>query len=169
MSAQPIVSPAAVSRLMGSFARRVFKSPLVGVNDAAWDRFVVAMSTQAICGKSRYGGLGSFDLTPKRLGELGVLTNMRRQAKPPGLWIGDFVAPYTETKFLRDAEEQYVLFKRSTKLYDDELTHIARPEGVSRSGALAIMHRGGSEALTSWPARGFKTTREVFARANNLF
>ena len=145
----------------------LFRSPLEGVHDATWDRFVRAMSTQMIRDISKGGGIGSFDLRPRRLGELGVLSNMRRDENRR--WVGDFVAPYTRETFLQNAILQYKVFSLSMKKYDEELVKMNIPDGASHSGCLAILHCGGHGALEQWPDKAFKNTRTVFDRTNNIF
>lgn len=155
---------AAADRFAG--ARQLFKSVLSGVPDAAWDAFVRAVSSRSIRDVSRGGGIGSFDLRPRRLGEIGVMVNLLRGDR--GKWVGDLAPEYADLG--RDATLQYRVFALSTKLYDADLVEgrIARPEGVSRSGALAVLHCGGKGAIDGWP-RAFKTTRETFDRANDIF
>lgn len=145
------------------FARQApFKSPLEGVIDYAWDAFVRAVSTRSIRDVSIGGGIGSFDLQPRRLGEIGVMENLRRENNR---WIGDLTPKYEALR--QNAILQYEVFVLSVKTYDEE--KIARPEGVSRSGALVILQRGGVGALKAWPEGVFKTTKALFERANNLF
>ncbi len=162
------------------FARVPFKSELSDVADEAWDAFVRAIalyvapdSTELRPRPIRHisisGGYGSFDLRPRRLAELGVLTNVRRDER--GKCTGDFVPPYSETELLRNSVLQYNLFVSSVKKYDEDIIEgrVCLPDGVSRSGAHAVLHCGGRGALLRWPDGAFRTTQEVFDRTNNLF
>lgn len=148
------------------FRRVPLGSALPGVSDAAWDAFVRAMSARPIRSAAPSGGIGSFDLRQRRLGEIGVMANMRREA---GRWVGDLLPQYA--RLGEDAAQQYQVFVLSTRLYDAVQAEgrIPRPAGVTRSGALAILHCGGTEALRAWPEGAFKTTMETFGRANNIF
>lgn len=152
---------------MERFSRPLFSSVLAGVSASAWDAFVRALSTSGMRTTAVSGAVGSFELRPRRLGEIGVLTNMRRDAG--GRWVGDFVAPYSEESIRLDANLQYEIFALSMKRYDDELSSLVRPEGASRSGCLAILHCGGRGALKRWPEGAFDTTKAIFDRANKLF
>lgn len=149
------------------FSGTLFKSPLSEVTDAAWDAFVRTLSMRPIGATSEAGGIGSFDILPRRLGELGVMMNMRRG--PDGKWTGDFVQPYSAESIRCDAGLQLRIFTLSMREYDKDLVGMTRPPGASRSGCLAILHRGGAGALGRWPGGAFRTTREIFERANNLF
>ena len=152
--------------------RVVFRSPLQGVPDEAWDRFARIMSVQAIAGVSPGGGVGSFALRPRRLGEISchgepVMVNLHRGRG--GAWEGD-LSPGCQN-LQRNAVQQYQVFVLSTRAYDEEMGRgeISRPPGVTRSGALAVLHCGGRAALSVWPAGAFKTTMGIFERTNNLF
>lgn len=150
---------------MERFSRPLFKSVLDGVSDVEWDAFVRALSTHTIRNVSLAGGIGSFDLRPRRLGELGVMINMRRDKR--GAWVGDLAPKFEHLG--ANAGQQFEVFALSMKKYDIELASTARPEGVSRSGRLAILHCGGSGALEKWPEGAFKTTKAIFDRSNGIF
>ena len=147
--------------------QRLFPSPLVDVPDEAWDVFLRASSTRKISEVSRSGAIGSFELRPRRLGELGVMVNLRRG--PGGIWVGDLAPKYANLKV--SGGKQREVFEISTKAYDDELSAgtFAKPDGVTRSGAHAILHFGGRGAIESWPERAFLGTRAAFERTNGLF
>ena len=86
-----------------------------------------------------------------------------------GAWEGD-LSPGCQN-LQRNAVQQYQVFVLSTRAYDEEMGRgeISRPPGVTRSGALAVLHCGGRAALSVWPAGAFKTTMGIFERTNNLF
>lgn len=153
----------------GRFARVPFKSPLSGVSDVAWDAFALALSVRGVSATAASGGVGSFELRPRRLGELGILTNMHRDER--GKWVGDYVLPDTEALIRCRPARQLEIFSLSMVAYDADLTSglLARPDGASRSGCLAILHCGGTGALERWPEGAFKTTRAIFDRVNGLF
>ena len=157
---------ASADRFLRSVIRR---SALDGVSDAAWDAFVRAMSVRTIRGVSLGGGIGTFDLRPRRLGEIGVMKNLRREGEPPGRWVGDLESKYAA---LGDSSgQQYEVFVMSVRAYDEEILagEIAIPGGVTRSGAHAVLHCGRRQALAEWPEGAFKTTRELFNKVNNIF
>ena len=144
------------------------KSPLVSATPAQWKRFLLIMGTKPIRSKSESGGMGSFDIRPRRLGELGVMKDLHRGEG--GKWTGTFAAPYSEASF-NVSQAQVEIFEKSMAKYEIEIREgrLAKPTGVSMSGALAILHCGGEGALSSWPAKAFKNTRETFNRANGIF
>lgn len=146
-------------------------SALAGVDDGAWDCFTRALCVQPINAISASGGFGCWDLRPRRLGELGVMTDLRYVAGPGrDRWEGDFVSPWSADVLLGDVIAQHGLFVASMRLYAAALAdgRIVRPVEVSRAGALAILHRGGRGALASWP-RLFDDTRAIFDAAKGLF
>jgi hypothetical protein len=151
---------------MDRFAAEPQRSILAGVSDAAFDAFQRAMASQRISDVSKEG-LGSFALGLRRLGELGVMANLRRAEA--GRWCGDWVPPYSEAAFLGSLRLQAKIFHASVRNHDAELAGLARPAGASRSGCLAILHRGGLGALREWPAGAFRSTKALFERANGLF
>jgi len=162
-----MLSAASSEANVDRFTKRVlFPSFLPGVSNEACDAFVRAMSTQAITATSRAGWIGSFELRPRRLGEIEVMTNVRRG---PHSWTGDLLPGYESLP--KSGTKQYEVFARSNKLYDDQMTsgEIARPDGVSRSGALAVLHCGGREALVTWPKGAFKSTKILFEKTNGTF
>jgi hypothetical protein len=139
------------------------------VTDAAWDAFVRAVSSRPIRDVSKGGGVGSFDLRPRRLGELGVMVNMRRSER--GAWVGDLLPRYAGLG--ASVSQQLEVFTKSMVKYDaDLLAGLVRPESasrMSRSGCLAILHCGGSGALRRWPEGAFVSTRALFERVNDIF
>jgi hypothetical protein len=159
-----VISQAAVPE---RFARHLLRSVLPGVTDVAWNKFVRAMSVQTIRDVSARGGIGSFDLPPRRLGELEVMVNLRRA--DGGKWQVDLVPRYGSLG--EDAILQGHIFSLSMKRYDEEIGRgdLVLPEGVSRSGALGILHCGGRGALCAWPETRFESTRATFSRTNGIF
>ena len=155
------------------FARsKIASSPLPSVPNSAWDRFVHALSVQGIGDVSSSGGYGFLDLRPRRLAELGAMENLHTERRDGRqVWVGDFVPPHTEEEFLNSAAAQMVMFRRSMADYDARLTagELTRPAGVSRSGALAILHRGGLGALSRWPDGALSDTFTLFQAADGLF
>jgi len=52
-------------------------SPLAGVPESAWVRFHTSQEVQAVDAVSESGGLGAYDIRPRRLVELGYATELR--------------------------------------------------------------------------------------------
>lgn len=149
----------------------ILQSPLAGVSASVWSAFVRALDTQAIGAVSASGGYGSFDLRPRRLAELGYMQDLRSTDRNGRtIQVGAFVHPFTEAKLLVDPILQYRILVTSIKGYDAELTagEVTKPAAVSRSGALAILHRGGRGALRTWP-KLFSDTQALYDATKGLF
>ena len=149
-----------------------YTSPLAGVSDEAWNRFVYAMDVQAMNAVSESGGFGSFDIRPRRLAELGLMTNLRSTRTDGGRQIltGDFVLPLSRERFLSSPVRQYNTFVLSITKYDEDIEagKLEVPDGIEHSEALVILHVGGRGALAGWPDV-FDSTKIRVKRAGRLF
>lgn len=148
-----------------------YTSPLKGVSDAAWEKFVYALNVQPIDAVSESGGLGCFDLRPRRLVELGIMENLRYERRGKHVTqVGAFIAPQTKDLFLTNPMAQYEVLVRSMKAYDEDLSSgvIAKPAYAGRSGTLVVLHRGGRGALKKWP-KVFSHTAKIYHAAKSLF
>lgn len=154
------------------FYSRSKESPLPGVSKEAWDRFAKALEIQPNTSVSESGGFGTYDIRPRRLVEIGVGVNLRYLYKEGkrSVYECDFKAPWTKEKFLADLMAQFNAFKHSMSLYHKDITSgvIEKPEDVSLSGALAILHIGGRGALKAWPDL-FENTRARYEAARGAF
>jgi hypothetical protein len=160
-----------------AFAQR---SPFADISDVEWTRFVRAMTVQAICAVSDSGGLGCYDLRPRRLVELGLMEkgSLRRVrgSYERQVQVGTFVAPapgeraMTDERFLGDLDAQHDAFIASVRAHLDDIAtgRVQVPAGVSRAGALAILHRGGRAALAAWPEL-LSHTAALYERAKDCF
>lgn len=137
-----------------------------------WEAFKRILDVQPIGAISESGGLGAFDMRPRRLVELGYATNLRTTRTGTGrqIHVCEFAGKITQAGFLADPEMQHTAFKQSMKLYHALLLdgRLKRPDGVSVAGALAILHRGGRGALEAWPSL-FSDTRDLFEKVKELF
>jgi hypothetical protein len=153
----------------------ILASPLTGVADFAWTRFVSALTIDddrgANKGKPRRfdarahaGGLGCFGISPRRLVELGVL-------KEVFVSKGRAIADPRDKRvvvFLSDPLLQRDALVASVRRYDRVLVD-PLPAGMTRSGALALCHRLGPQALSKWVEHQEPSTVALFRRANGLF
>lgn len=151
------------------------KSPLPGVSLAAWQRFVSALEVQRMDQVSARGGFGSYDLRPKRLEEIGYVTDLarqggRRQRGKPQVYACRFLPPWSRERFLADASAQIEALSKSMRGYAEDLAagRLQQPDGLSLAGALAILHVGGRGALAAFPDL-FDHTRAVCERARGAF
>lgn len=159
LTASPLVPEDPMPRFPSSL-----KSPLEGVPLSSWLRLVAALEVQPM-GAVSYRGFGSYDLTPLRLADLGIVTLGRGRA----VTICRFVLPWTKEAFLADPRAQLDALGQSLRRYQDDLAagRIHRPKGVSLAGALALLHCGPG-ALSAWPNL-FPRTRTVYERAQGAF
>ena len=154
---------------------RVLKSELEGVSDDAWTRFVRAMKTQGPAAISASNAFGMFEMRPKRLEDLGLMTELSSSRSPTGrmVWTGKWVAPVSEKVFLENPRVQYKVWITSIKLYVDSIytENEDLPSGISLSGALAILHRCGPRGLINWgdTENRFPETIDLVERTNNVF
>lgn len=150
------------------------RSPLAGVSDLCWARFVDALTIDDDDGPNRgkrrafnartyAGGLGCFGILPRRLVDIGVARAVR-VIEGKAIAVG-----FIKRDFLANPLAQRDAFAASTQRYDAEIAKIVLPSGVSRSGALALCHRLGPEALAKWQKHKQPSTLALFQRANGLF
>jgi hypothetical protein len=149
------------------------ESPLAGVSDDGWRRLITALEIQPMRAISGSGGLGSYDVRPRRLVELGYATDLRYACRVHNrreVQICDFISPWSQKRFLSDPVAQYTVISKSLSLYYRALqaNEIQRPKGMSLAGALAVLQIGGRGALESWPNL-FNNTRVVYEAAKGAF
>ena len=148
------------------------ESPLEGVSNESWARFVAALEVQPIGAVSESGGLGSYDIRPRRLIELGYALALRSKRNEKGrqIYICDFILPWTQKRFLAEPVAQYVALSKSISLYHRALMsgELKKPEDASMAGALAVLHVGGRGALSGWP-KLFDHTRTIYENARRSF
>jgi len=142
-------------------------SPLEGVSPTVWREWVAAHAIQPGGEVSRGGGLGAYNLRPRRLVEIGRAINFRRI---DGKQFCDFVKPWTQARFLADPIAQFAVLVKSTRLYYDALRDgtIKRPSDVSIAGALSLLHCGGRGAIEGWPEL-FEETKALYEATKELF
>lgn len=154
------------------FASTLMPSPLPGVSPKAWKQYVDVCDVQPHNAISASGGYGSYDLRPRRLVELGYATNLGAKITDNrrNVHTCEFVLPWTEKRFLSDFLAQYAAFSRSNLLYHRALLsgELKKPDEMSLSGALAILHLGGRGALEQHD-KLFSNTREMYERAKEIF
>lgn len=148
-------------------------SELQGIDDVAWAEFVRGMATSDATRVSESNALGMFELTPRRLEDLGLVDGVTRaHVNGRTMWVAKFVPPMTAAKFLRNPRAQYNAFSRSMKDYKARIERgeIVKPVEMKLSGALAILHWGGPKGLENW-SRGsrFSTTEMAYNRVAEVF
>lgn len=149
------------------------KSALPGVSDECWTQFVKALMTADANSVSKSNALGVFELMPRRLADLGVVRRLKRGKSPEGrtIYVAVFVPPMTCDRFLRSPQAQYRVFCKSMVDYDNRMSkgEIVRGD-VSRSGALALLHRAGPNALQTWKSgEQFSGTKKIYDKCAGIF
>lgn len=155
-------------------------SPLAGVPDKAWTKFVVAMRGDTKVGEvSDSNDLGMFKMRPRRLADLGMIKNHRRVHDPKTdkqIWVGEFTKG-SPKDFLRSPALQYQTFVGSMTDYVQGMKNGSvptpeggRPKDMSLSGALAVLHRCGPKGMRTWnDGERFESTQELYDRVNGIF
>lgn len=146
-------------------------SPLLYATASQWSNFVRALVVQELRDDTT-AGFGLFALRPRRLEDLGIMTNLRRVGEDENgrpLWDGDFILPLTRDRFLMSYLAQYNALVKSVVAHAANATKL--PKNMTTSGALAILHHaGGPWGLKSWvKGNRRKDTAELFDRTNGLF
>lgn len=147
-------------------------SPLPSVSNEAWTKFVSLLEVQPLHGVSASNALGCYAMRPRRLQDLGVMTRLRytrRQDNHRQVWEGDFLPPLTQKLFLSNPVLQYHLLVKSVRLHQDAVSHLGLPSGLTHSGRLALLHRGGKGALLSWGKTSFPETVRFVQKLNGVF
>ena len=150
------------------------KSELPDVDDACWTQFVRSMITAPLSAVSRSNALGLFEMTPRRLADLGAVKRLTRARSDEGrtIWVAVFVPPLSCEKFLKNPQTQYRVFGKSMRDYTNKIStgEIGRDPKMSLSGALAILHRCGPNGLETWKSGDrFPTTMMAYDRVAGIF
>jgi hypothetical protein len=153
-----------------------YRSPLPGVSDEAWAKFVYICATAPRRHVSASNAYGMFEMFPRRLADFGLVTNLRRARAASGrvVWEGDFVAPLTAELFLSSLRAQYRAFCLSIVDYAERIARghikVSAAAGLTLSGVLALLHRAGPHGVESWTkGKCFETTRSLVERAHGVF
>jgi len=159
-------------RPLATEEKRFLKSELPGVSDEEWTQFVLAMKTANLNEVSDSNAYGMFEMKPRRLVDLGLMKSVKPvNARSTGhmAWKGEWKSPLSEKGFLESAEVQYRAFSESMKRYAKALEK--RPNDMTLSGALAVLHRCGPNGLVIWgdEDRRFPDTVALFDATNGLF
>ena len=150
------------------------RSELPEVDDASWTQFVRSMITAPLSAVSRSNALGLFEMTPRRLADLGMVKRLTRSRSDEGrtVWVAVFVPPLSCEKFLKNPQTQYRVFGKSMRDYANKLSsgEIDRDPRMSLSGALALLHRCGPQGLETWKSgEKFPATMMAYDRVAGIF
>lgn len=165
----------APARPLGALA-----SPIEGVSDEDWTRWVVAVRVSEPSAISKTSALGMFAFKPRRLADLGLMKNVTTgNARKTGhlIWTGEWVEPLTQDAFLDNPSIQYRALVASTQIYAHALAEceIAWPEvgdeEITLSGALALLHKCGQRGFEQWgdAEKRRPSTIALFEATNGTF
>jgi len=145
-------------------------SPIDGVTAEKWTKFVRVMLTAPIGSVSPSNALGAFQMTTRRLQDLGVLKDIKRtKSKKSGrtIWACTTREDHDRAKkFLNSLSLQFKVFTRSILDYTEKLSHGKIPEGCTLSGALAVANRAGIAGISG---ERFPETQRAYENANGIF
>lgn len=126
--------------------------------------------------------LGAFEMTVRRLCDLGVMSNPRvTRFRNRQVWDADWMPPHNLKGFQDNPTLQYELFTESIRQYGEHADLLARVGTrvdnceITLSGALMVAHRAGLPGLLSWSSKPddrkkfLDNTTQHFQRANGLF
>lgn len=158
----------AIARSPAVVREKALPSPLSGVTNEAWTRFVCALAVQPLSAVSASNGIGMFAHRPRRLVDLGIMANPRSFRAPSGrmICVADFVSPRTDISFLRDPDAQYEVLKISTVDFASRVDALKKPAAMSLSGALCILHCAGPSALSG---KLFKDKEALYSKCREIF
>lgn len=158
--------------------------PVGEANGLGWRKFVGVLSTQPLGHVSEYGGWGAFSFSPKRLADLGLVTDIHR-TKYQGreVWGGTWVEPPRGALFLESFPLQYQTLVRSVLDHRPHYERLKRerPElfatavdgaPLTLSGWLALAHVAGLPGALKWLSSvsdRFPRTTALVKKANGIF
>jgi hypothetical protein len=156
--------------------KTVMPSPLDGVDDIAWTKFVKKMGTGRLDSVTPKG-IGSFQISVRRLTDFGILKDPKKEN---GTWTADWIVP--KDKLLTTPRLQYKIFERSMvnyarnikDKYPDQIGKTFEGTPATLSGLLAVAHVAGASALGQWigdtaQRAKFKHTSAAYTSANGIF
>lgn len=162
-----------MSPVLAQIPEVILESPIAGVEASAWTAFVRVMRTSPTTAVSPSNALGAFEMTPRRLVDLGILSDAleRTRSKKSNrvIWAtGRGPERNRAEVFLKSMTAQYRAFSASMVDYASKISSgaVKLPQNCSLSGALAILHRAGVGGLSG--AR-FPATQAAFERTNGIF
>ena len=161
----------------GAKKATIAPSPIDGISDEAWTKFVKRMGTGKVSDMSPRG-VGIFGMTIRRLVDLGALKDPRKEN---GVWTADFAVP--KETLLSNSKLQYTLFSRSMQGYAKAIMSgdMAKAIGsniegqqASLSGLLGVASQAGMLGLGKWiaddpPRKKFQTTITIYNHVNGIF
>lgn len=158
-------------------ARRCLPSPIEGVSDEAWTRWVAAMRVGYAGTVSDTSKLGLFGFKVQRLADLNLVYDVApTNARETGhmAWTCTWRPPLSQEAFLTNQKLQYAALVSSTRLYALAIAsgEIEVPDSdLTLSGALALLHKCGPRALAHWDDEATRrpTTVRLVEATNGLF
>lgn len=164
-------------------SKAALSEPLTSVPRPAFARFVALMACSPSAFKSSSGKLGAFQFSPRRLQDLGLVsetsrTSLPSSSSPSPIWIATWRQPFSEDLFLSSPKVQYAAFVKSCRKYlPTAIAHRAKNiDGKisTLSGILGVLHVAGESGFASWFSdpkvrKRFTNTTSTFNNTNGVF
>lgn len=189
-SVDPALAPGPTGRQAVQAAARVGQlgdaaSPVEGVPDAQWEKFAAVLSKDRPLGAEDRGRLGMYSTSVRRLADLGIVSNPRKERTATGdTWAADW-DKISRDAFLASPRAQHQVLRKSMSDYAAAIRETMAPaigrkfspadrDVVSLSGLLAVAHVAGLKGLESWlrsaeERKKFPNTTRLFAETNGIF
>lgn len=161
----------------------LWPSPLPGVDDEHWSRYVRRSRMarpSAVSPDNRYG---CFTLSARELADAGWMVDARKESVNGHLcWTGTWSPGHDELKFLRGVDEQHEALAALTRLHmrvvegrhSDLVGQEIEGQPATLSGLLGVCRRAGLGGLRGWATDAaqrakFPETTAAYARLNGVF
>jgi hypothetical protein len=162
----------------------VYESPLEGVDDADWTRYVRRARVAKVDSVSPSYRLGTFALSARELADAGLMSSAYKGEYKgrKGVWLGEWAEGRSLDAFLASAQQQYDAMVELTRIQaryvfeylEDKLGTDIDGQKVTLSGLLAVARKGGRSGVRQWVGSeedraAFPESGALFARFNGLF
>jgi hypothetical protein len=161
------------------------KSPIVGISDDVWQRFVGTMIEASPHTLSPSFAMGMFQYNLRQLSQLGLASRPHySNYQGRTVWQADWIPPYSQDGFLSSPDLQDETLRRHMgQLYPDisqRYYHIfgapSQVDGnpITMSGLLAVCKHANLSGLDSWLNKGrdrenFPNTTNAYLKSNGVF
>lgn len=149
------------------------------ISNEAWRKYVKASITGKTGTISKGYNLGLFLMNMRTLEDFGYTKNVKKQSD--GTWRGDWIAPYSLERFLKEPKLQYEAFLKMTSnhmsaidgRHKSSINSEIEGKKVSLSGLLGVAKQAGLGGLAKWltedsSVRKSNTTK-MYLRTNGIF
>lgn len=155
----------------------VLPSPLSGVSEDAWTKYVLAWKTGKLNTVTAGMALGLWQTGMRLLQDVGMVKNVKLvPVNGKQVWKGEFVPPLTLDIFLSDASVQYEAFKRATvrdaNYLRSKYASKMKADNITLSGLLAVARYAGLKGSELWltkPEERKAATTAIYEKFKGYF